>query len=108
MKHFIAVLVLMISTVAFADDFSCKLQINGDQWASEEAPYRGREVRVELGNYRCEAVIDQNLVVTTTVTNIPMMSYGRASGRASATVQRETYNPVTNSVDLVVCKCALN
>lgn len=107
-KHFLCALLTMLSTTAYADNFVCELRINSDQFAAADAPDRGREVRVELGNYRCEGVIDQDLVVTTTVSNISMKSYGRAGGRASATVHQETYNPIINSVDEVICKCGLN
>ncbi len=106
MKQFLSALILVLSSSAYADYFGCDLRVNNEA-AGEEAPYRGREVRVELNNYLCEAVIDQNVIVTTKVTNLLSGSYAQAGGRASAAVQMESYNPGTNAHDEVFCKCNL-
>lgn len=108
MKSLLIALFFMLPPAAYADNFLCVLRVNSDDLAVGEAPDYGREVRVDLGNYRCEGVIDKELVVTTTLTNVPMNSYGQAGGRASATVYRVTYNPITDREDVVICKCGLN
>lgn len=106
MKLLLSALIIMSSSLAHADYFGCDISVNGER-AGEEAEYRGREVKVELNNYLCEAVIDQNIIVTTKVTNLLSGVWGQAGGRASAAVQMESYNPSTDSHDLVTCKCNL-
>lgn len=107
MKKLLFLTVMMVATSAYADYFGCTLNVNGVS-ASAEAPYRGREVEVELATYKCEAVINSEIVVTTKVTNLLMGSYAEASGRASSDVNFETFNPSTNQFDQVVCSCGLN
>lgn len=107
MKTVLCALVFLVSSATFADHFGCDLRVNGTQRVDDEAPYRGREVRVQTTEYVCEAVIDQDIEVTTKVSSLLLPSYAIARGRASAEVQMEAYNPATNSNDSVTCKCGL-
>jgi len=107
MKMVLCALVLLASTSAFADYFGCDLRVNGTQRVDDEAPYRGREVRVEIAGYACAAVIDQNIEVTTELTSLLTAEGAEARGRASAAVRLEAFNPATNSIDVVTCKCGL-
>ncbi len=106
MRQILTVALMIISTSVYADYFGCDLSVN-DLSAGEEAPYRGREVRVNLGDYTCEAVIDQNIIVSTTVTSLLSGSFAQADGRASAAVHFGPFNPSTNSIDVVICECGL-
>lgn len=107
MKNLLCLTALVFSTGAYADYFGCELKVN-ELRKDAEAPYRGREVEVELDTYKCEAVIDSEIVVTTKVTNLLMGSYAEASARASSSVNFESYNPSTNQLDKVICSCGLN
>ena len=93
MKKLLLALVLLISTQVFADYFGCELKVNNDR-IDNEAPYIGREVRAILGDYSCEATIDQNIVVDVTVTNLLTGANAIAGSSASASVQFDRTIPL--------------
>ncbi len=108
MKHIFLISALaLFSSSAFADYFGCMLKVNGHDWVDAEAEYRGRSVSVTVAGFRCDAVIDQNIIVTTTLTSLTNDQSVQAAARASAETELWTVDSQGDGLDYASCKCGL-
>lgn len=106
-KIMLVSLVALFTASAFADDFSCTLRSGYFNRAKEMAPYRGREVTVKLGTFVCKGVIDNNIVVTTTITSTETGETASKSSRASSVAELTALNQWGDGQDHGTCECGL-
>ncbi len=108
MRHIFLISALaLFSGSAFADYFGCMLKVNGQDWVDAEAEYRGRSVSVTVADFQCDAVIDQNIVVTTTLTSLTSDQSAQASARAKSKAELWTVNSQGDGTDYASCECGL-
>lgn len=108
MKHiFLTTALALFSGSAFADYFGCMLKVNGHDWVDAEAEYRGRSVSVTEAGFKCDAVIDQNIFVTTTLTSLTNDHSAQAAARAKSEAELWTVNSQGDGLDYASCECGL-
>lgn len=83
MKTLIFVITAFLSVPAFADYFGCDLKVGHDPVITAEAEYRGRSVSVSSKGWTCSATIDNNIIVTATLTSPQANASSTASDRGS-------------------------
>jgi hypothetical protein len=108
MKALLALVLLStIALPAMADDFACELKVGYFNRAKETAPYRGRFVKVRVGTMDCTGSIDNNIVVTTTLTSVETGESSVAADRGSSEAKLTALNQWGDGQDHGVCKCGL-
>lgn len=108
MKYLLSIFALSLSMPLFADDFICTMKVGSFLSESVYAPYRGREVSIAMGEYSCHGVIDNDLIVTTTVNSQNNGDSKSASGRGSAKVTMTTLDIWGDGQEYLECECGLN
>jgi len=108
MKTFFALTLLSVFAMpALADDFACELKVGYYNRAKETAPYRGREVKVRVGTMDCVGTIDNNIIVTTTITSTETGESASGASRGSSKAELVALNQWGDGQDHGVCKCGL-
>ncbi|MBH48050.1 MAG: hypothetical protein CME71_07750 [Halobacteriovorax sp.] len=107
-KMIMAAMALLLTTSAFADDFICTMKVGQFLTETEYAPYRGREVNIVMGEYSCNGVIDNNIIVTTTLVSNTNGDTKSVSDRASSKVTMTTLDIWGDGQERLECECGLN
>ena len=100
-------LISLFSVSAFADDFTCTMNVGSFNRAKETAPYRGRAVTVKLGTFICTATIDNNIIVTTSLKSTETDESSSRSSRGFSETELTALNQWGDGQDHAVCKCGL-
>lgn len=106
MKHLALGFVLMLSSVCYADYFTCTITVNGQQRANS-ADYRGRQTSIALLPYTCEGKIENSGLVTSTISTEFYGLLAQKSAHLTATAEYLETSFKGEPLDDVKCTCGL-
>lgn len=108
MKTFIAIFLMASSMSAIADTFMCNMKVGQFQTRSAYAEPYGRQIIIAMGEYTCEGTIDNDIIVTTTVTSTITGESKSASRHSSSSVDMLTLDIWGDGQVRLECSCSLN
>ncbi len=108
MKTFVALILMTSSISAMADTFMCDMKVGQFQTRSAYAEPYGRMINIAMGEYSCEGTIDNDIIVTTTVTSDITGDRKSASSHSSSYVDMYTLDIWGDGQVRLECSCSLN
>ena len=108
MKSLFAALLVLVSAPAFADTFSCTLEVGYFEKETIEAPYQGREASITLRPFKCDGSLlsDGSVAVRISSTEVEQQEYSSGKGLVSVTMTGlDTFG---DGLETGVCTCGLN